>query len=174
MRPFIFSTDITTTMTVGAIQAKIKDYQPDVVFIDGAYLMLPESEKVEPGSPQAMTSISRSLKRLAQSERIPIVVTTQASLPRSKGGLSISSGMYTQAWGQDSDVLLGVERLKGEEDADESDPVHVKFRVLESRSGPRKDTLLLWDWRHGNVVELDHDEMVAALTPKSKSKAWDD
>ena len=173
MRPFIFSTDITTTTTVGAIQAKIKDYQPDVVFIDGAYMMLPESDKLEPGSPQAMTSISRSLKRLAQSERIPIVVTTQASLTRSKGGLHLGSGMYTQAWGQDCDVLLGVEKLPSEEDARETDPVFVKFRVLESRSGPRKDTVLYWDWNHGSVHELDHDEMLAALKPESRAKVWD-
>ena len=108
MRPFLFSTDITSATTVSGIQAKIQEYQPDVVFVDGAYLMQSEVKDVLQGSPQALTDISRSLKRLAQQQKIPICVTTQASLSRSKGGVSIASVMYTQAWGQDCDVLLGV------------------------------------------------------------------
>ena len=106
MRPFVFSTDITSATTVSGVQAKIQEYQPDVVFVDGAYLMQSEVKDVEQGSPQAMTDISRGLKRLAQQQKMPICVTTQASLARSKWGSSLSSAMYTQAWGQDCDVLL--------------------------------------------------------------------
>jgi replicative DNA helicase len=169
MRPFIFSTDITAGTTVGALQAKIIDYTPDVVFVDGAYLMQSEELGVIPGSPQAVTSISRGLKRLAQQQKVPICVTTQASLSRSRNGLSIHSGMYSQAWGQDCDVLLGVER-QVEENADPEDmsgPVSVKFRVLESRSGPRKDVMLEWDWNHGLVEELDPSRIRALLSQKN-------
>lgn len=157
MRPFIFSTDITAGTTVGALQAKIVDYQPDVVFVDGAYLMQSEEPGVIPGSPQAITSVSRGLKRLAQQQKVPICVTTQATLTRSRNGLTIHSAMYSQAWGQDCDVMLGVERQVAE-DTDPEDlagPVSVKFRVLESRSGPRKDVMLEWDWAIGSVEELD-------------------
>lgn len=162
MRPFIFSTDITSATTVGGIQAKIQTYNPDVVFVDGAYLMQSELEKVEPGSAQALTNISRSMKRLAQAQKIPIVITTQASLARSKGGLTLGSAMYTQAWGQDCDVLLGVERVVTDQDED-GGPVAVKFKVVESRSGPRKETLLEWDWSHGSVNEVDLAKLRAAL-----------
>lgn len=157
MRAFILSSDITSGTTVSGVQAKMQEYEPDAVFIDGAYLMQSELPGVTTGSPQALTDISRSLKRLAQSSKKPIAITTQASLARSKGGLTAASAMYTQAWGQDSDVLLGVERM-GERQADESknnDPVQVKFRVLESRSGPRKEVVLEWDWHKGSVQELD-------------------
>lgn len=166
MRPFLFSTDISSATTVSGVQAKVLEYQPDVVFVDGAYLMQSEQKGVLPGSPQAMTDISRSLKRLAQSQRLPVVVTTQASLPRSKGGLNISAAMYTQAWGQDCDVMLGVERVKEEgENTDENDTgqAHVKFRVLESRSGPRKQVMLEWDWPHGSVSEIDQGQIRADL-----------
>ena len=166
MRPFLFSTDISSATTVSGVQAKIQQYQPDVVFVDGAYLMQSEQSGVEQGSPQAMTSISRGLKRLAQAQKIPIVVTTQASLTRSRNGLSLSSAMYTQAWGQDCDIMLGVERVRDDKtdsavelvDEVNSGPALVKFKVVESRSGPRRDILLEWDWSHGTVNEIDVDK----------------
>jgi replicative DNA helicase len=176
MRPFVLSTDISSATTVSGVLAKVQNYNPDVVFIDGAYLMQAEGEKIEPGSAQALTSISRSLKRLAQAQKIPVVITTQASLSRSKGGLSIGSAMYTQAWGQDCDVLLGVERVrpdKGDEEDDEGGPVSVKFKVIESRSGPRKETLLEWDWDHGSVTEVDLSALRAAIDPRNKRNLYD-
>jgi replicative DNA helicase len=171
MRPFVFSTDITSATTVSGVQAKIQEYQPDVVFVDGAYLMQPDDDKIEPGSPAAMTSVSRGFKRLAQSSKIPIVVTTQASLVRSRSGLSLASGMYTQAWGQDCDVFLGVERQTDDKDQpDHAGPAKVKFRVIESRSGPRRDTLLEWDWSHGSVTELDPEAIRAMLSTKRRKE----
>ena len=62
--------------------------------------------------------------------------------------------MYTQAWGQDSDLLLGVERQSRDEE-DETSEASVKFKVIESRSGPRKEVTLVWDWNQGSVRELD-------------------
>jgi replicative DNA helicase len=178
MRPFIFSTDIRSATTVSGLQAKIQNYNPDVLFVDGAYLMQSELEKVEPGSAQALTNISRSLKRLAQAQKIPVVITTQASLTRSKGGLSIGSAMYTQAWGQDCDVMMGVERVipdKGEEEPEElGGPVTVKFKVVESRSGPRKTVMLEWDWAHGDVSEIDMAALRAALDPRNKRNLYED
>ena len=176
MRPFIFSTDITAATTVSGVQAKIQQYQPDVVFVDGAYLMQSEQSGVEAGSPQAMTSISRGMKRLAQSQKIPIVVTTQASLTRSKSGLSLSSAMYSQAWGQDCDIMLGVERVREEKEQAElvdeinAGPAIVKFRVVESRSGPRRDTLLEWDWSRGSVTEIDVAKARQQLSPAARRR----
>lgn len=173
MRPFMFSTDIQAASTVGGIQAKVQEYNPDVVFIDGAYLMQSEKTGVEQGSPQALTDISRSCKRLAQAAKVPIVITTQASLARSKGGLGLHSGMYTQAWGQDCDILLGAERIR-EEGQDEQAPARVRFRVLESRSGPRKDCVLEWDWSSGSVEEIDEAEVRRQLSGTQRYGEPDD
>lgn len=169
-RGFVFSTDISSATTVSGIQAKVQEYEPDVVFIDGAYLMQSEIPGVEPGSPQALTSISRNLKRLAQSMKIPVVITTQASLVRSKGGLTLGSAMYTQAWGQDADIFMGVERQEATESKDDDlGPAIVKFRVIESRSGPRQDTYLEWDWSKGKVQEVP-GSVRAALQQQAQKK----
>jgi replicative DNA helicase len=152
--PLITSVDMDSAMTVNGVQAKILEYQPDVVFIDGVYLMQSELPKSEPGSAQALADIARGLKRLAQAQRIPVVVTTQATETRAKGGrLTAASAMYTQAWRQSADVLLGVER--DNPDAPDTGEVMVRFKVLASRSGPRAETMLSWDWSEGKVEELD-------------------
>ena len=162
MKPFIMSVDLDSAMTVDGIQAKMMEYIPDVVFIDGAYLMQSTTPKVEQGSPQALTDIARSLKRLAQNMRTPIVVTTQASMTRSRGGvLNAFSAMYTQAWQQSADVLLGVERVEDDSSGSSSE-VMIKVRVLNSRSGPRNDTFVVWDWSKGQVTELTEDSFAAA------------
>jgi replicative DNA helicase len=150
-RSFITSADLSG-MTISGLQAKIMDYRPDVVLVDALYLMRSETPKIEQGSAQALTEIARGLKELAQSQSIPIIGTTQATMTRSKGGLNMFSPMYTQAFGQSADVLLGVERVD-EEESDKS-AVTIRMKVLASRSGPRAETILRWDWSRGAVTEL--------------------
>jgi replicative DNA helicase len=182
MRSLLFSSDITSGTTVSGLQAKIQELEPDVVIVDGAYMMQSEDERFEPGSAQAITSVSRGLKRLAQSSKIPIVVTTQASQTRSKGGLHMGSAMYSQSWAQDADILLGVERITpstpgGSDEENENvtaGPVQVKFRVVESRSGPRKNVILEWDWTGGSVEEIDPDAMSRKLHGKGSRYEDDD
>lgn len=151
---FAFSEDITNGTTVSGVRAKILDFQPEIVFIDAAYLMLSEIPGIDTTSPAAMTDVARSLKQLAQAVRIPIVVTVQASQTRatSAGKLNASSAMYTQAWRQSADVLLGSERTSKEED-DEAGDVLIKIRVLASRAGPYAESDILWDWNQGYVDE---------------------
>jgi replicative DNA helicase len=182
MRSLLFSSDITSGMTVSGIQAKIQELEPDVVIVDGAYMMQSEDARFEPGSAQAITSVSRGLKRLAQASKIPIVVTTQASQTRSKGGLHMASAMYSQSWAQDADILLGVERIQpatpggGDEENEvtTAGPVQVKFRVIESRSGPRKNVILEWDWNEGSVEELDPMVMAKKLHSRPGGYLGDD
>jgi len=149
------------------------------VIVDGAYMMQSEDFRFEPGSAQAITSISRGLKRLAQSSKIPIVATTQASQTRSKGGLHMGSAMYSQSWAQDCDIMLGVERIVqptgGNDEENEivtAGPVQVKFRVVESRSGPRKIVILEWDWVNGSVEEIDPVEQAKLL--RQRPDGFDD
>jgi replicative DNA helicase len=180
MRSLLFSSDISSAMTVSGVQAKIQEMEPDVVIIDGAYMMQSEDSRFEPGSAQAITSVSRGLKRLAQASKIPIVVTTQASQTRSKGGLHMGSAMYSQSWAQDADILLGVERIQSttpggsdpENEITTAGPVQVKFRVIESRSGPRKNVILEWDWSGGSVEEIDPMAMAQKL--RNRPDGYDD
>lgn len=165
LQPFILSADSTSTTTVSAVQAKIADIQPDVVFVDGIYMM--ESDRLNPrdfpkGSAQVLTDISRSFKQLAQAAQLPIVVSTQSLVSRARGGLTLASIGYTSAFGQDADVILGVER--------QADSNISKFHVMESRSGPRKDVYVEWDWTRGHVGEIDSSVWTPQARAASKGK----
>lgn len=151
--PFISSTDISAGATISSIAAKIEQHNPEVVFIDGLYLM--DDELGEPkGSPAALTNISRGCKRLAQVKRVPIVGTTQAlhsKVRRVSGGLQASSAGYTSAFQQDCDAMIGVEAL--------DEPNFQRGKLLLNRIGPRVEFDIEWDWTTGtfNEVELDED-----------------
>lgn len=154
-RDFLFSEDITNGLTVSGVKAKILDYTPEIVFIDAAYLMQSEIPGIDTTSPAAMTDVARSLKQLAQAMRIPVVVSVQASQTRASGGrLNAGSAMYTQAWRQSADVLLGSERASTDEEVLANNGlVTVLLKVLASRSGPYAESVIRWDWGSGIVEE---------------------
>lgn len=149
---FTLSTDIAALTTVSGIRSKLEQLKPDVVCLDGIYLMQDEhGEKM--GSPQAMTNISRELKRMTQATKVPILATTQAlesKISKTRGIESTSAG-YTSAFGQDCNVMLGVER-------DWDNPGQSKLQVLLSRSGPLAKTRLIIDWETSSITEQDYTD----------------
>jgi replicative DNA helicase len=140
--------------TISALAAKIQEHQPDALYIDGLYLM--DDENGEPkGSPQALTNISRGVKRLAQRFDIPIVGTTQV-LPwkinnKRTRAITADSIGYTTAFIQDSDLILGVERNPDLED-------QAIIRVVEARTAPRAEIHVKWDWKTMEFEEVDERE----------------
>lgn len=150
--PFIVSSDISATTTVSGLSAKVDEHDPDIVFVDGVYLMESESG-ADPGSAQAMTSISRGLKRLSQRMGRPLVATTQAlesKMDRKKGVVSMYSFAYSSAWSQDADLLLGVERQ------DESDIL--TLRVVAGRSVAPKEIGIFCNWERSEFFETDQGD----------------
>lgn len=149
MAGFTITSDISSAITVSGVQAKVQQYQPSLVIVDGVYLMDDEAGN-DKGTPQALTSITRGFKRLAQTVRIPIVISTQAMLYRSKGGLKMESIGYSSSFAQDSDIVFGVE-------AHESIPNVSRFKVIASRSSPKGEAYLKFDWGQGLIEELDQN-----------------
>jgi replicative DNA helicase len=150
MQPFIMSEDSSSLTTVSAIAAKIQEYQPDAVYIDGMYLM--DDEHGEPkGSPQALTNITRGTKRLAQRFDIPIVGTSQVlswklNNKRTRAITADSIG-YTSSFVQDSDLVLGVERNPDLDD-------QAIIRVVEARTAGHAEVHVKWDWQTMEFEEV--------------------
>lgn len=153
MQPFMLVHDPGATTTVSSIAAKIRQHKPDIVFIDGTYLMDSEVPNVQPNSPQALTSITRSLKRLAQRDGVAIVQTTQALSWKARAGkLSLDSIGYSSSYAQDSDVILGVEEIR--ENGEISDK-EATLRILASRNCPPRNVRLAIDLDRGAIIETD-------------------
>lgn len=153
MQPFIFSEDTSSLTTVSALGGKVREFSPDVLFVDGVYLM--DDEEGEPkGSPQALTNITRALKRLAQTLDIPVVATTQVlswKLNNKKTRAVTADAIgYTSSFAQDADLILGVERHPDFDD-------QAIIRVVLARSAPTGMVHVKWDWNTMDFTEVDSD-----------------
>ena len=156
----ILSEDTSSTTTVSGIIAKIQQHKPKVLFIDGVYLMLDENGEA-PGSSQALTNITRSLKRAAQANDITIVISTQTLTSKMRAGKEVtaSSVGYSSSFAQDADVLIGIEpRISDSTGLDEH-----WLKVLLSRQGPLVTIEIDFNWSTstfteiGNAGEYDDD-----------------
>jgi len=142
-----YLTDSSSAQTVSGLSAKIEKLQPDVVFVDGVYLMLDEISG-EQNNALALTNITRNLKRLAQRTKKPIVVTTQVlEWKMKKNRVSAGAIGYSSSFFQDADVILALERQDPEDDSSRL------FRVEASRNCGRVETELMWDWENGKFQE---------------------
>lgn len=153
MQPFVFSEDTASLTTVSALTGKAREYQPDVLIVDGVYLM--DDEEGEPkGSPQALTNITRGLKRLAQAMDIPVIATTQVlswKLNNKKTRAVTADAIgYTSSFAQDADLILGVERNPDFDD-------QAIIRVVLARSAPTGTVHIKWDWQTMDFTEVDDD-----------------
>jgi replicative DNA helicase len=152
---FIMSEDSSRMTTLSAVDGLIQEHKPDVVFIDGMYMM-DDEEGEDRGSPQALTNLTRGSKRMAQHNDIPVVGSTQV-LPsklrnsRTREVTSDSLG-YTSSWAQDADLLLGVERNP---DIDNQSII----RVVEGRTvGANQPVHVKWDWSTMEFEEVHESD----------------
>jgi len=145
-------TESSNALTVSGISNKIQSLRPDVLFLDGVYLMKDE-QSGEANTPLALTNITRSLKRLAQTAEIPIVVSTQAlKWKMNKGQVTADSVGYSSSFLQDADVLFGLQR----EDENVDDMRILK--VLASRNCGPMEVSMVWDWNTGDFREISGDD----------------
>lgn len=154
MQPFVFSEDTASLTTVSALASKVQEYQPDLLIVDGVYLM--DDEEGEPkGSPQALTNVTRSLKRLAQRFDIPVVATTQVlswKLNNKKTRAVTADAIgYSSSFAQDADLVLGVERNPDVDD-------QAIIRVVIARSAPSGEVHIKWDWTTMEFEEIEPDD----------------
>lgn len=151
MQPFVFSEDTSSLTTVSALAGKVQEYSPDVLFVDGVYLM-DDEEGEQKGSSQALTNITRSLKRLAQRFDIPVVGTTQVLSwklqNRKTRAVTADAIGYTSSFAQDADLILGVERNPDMDD-------QAIIRVVTARSSPTGEVHVKWDWSTMEFEEVD-------------------
>lgn len=161
--PNVFTmTDAVQGITVTALAAKLEQIKPEVAFIDGVYLMQDE-QTGEANTPQALTNITRGLKRLAQRMDIPIVISTQTLLWKMKGNrVSADSIGYSSSFFQDSDVILGLEQI-------ENQPENRLLKIVASRNCGPDEAELIWRWETGCF----HDMTVEATCDRCRSaRRW--
>lgn len=100
---------------VSALEAKIEEFQPDEVYIDGVYLMEDELRGKEH---HAQKNVSRAIKKVCSHTGVPITAISQQNRSNDKkqrGKRAYLDDMaFTDAYGQDADLVFHV-RLREQE-----------------------------------------------------------
>lgn len=107
--PFILSGDDEDKGGVMSVTAKIKEYDPDIVYLDGVYLMHDDRTNKRTSDWQGIAHITQDLKRMAKQQNIPVVGSTQANRQAEKSkGDSKSEVAYGDSFTQDADYLVRI------------------------------------------------------------------
>lgn len=127
------------------ISAKIDQYEPDIVFIDGAYLL--EDEEGGEDNWSGIVRVWRGLHRMCLSKQVPIVTTTQSKV---ETGASIGSLSFAKALSNEVDVLAVLEQEEQDIRDREADIRFLKLREGDSLSSIR----LNWDFDEMNYQPI--------------------
>jgi len=107
----IVANDDLGEVTPSTIRAKIDQYQPDIVFVD--YIQLMDSDKKADSEPVRIKQISRSVKLMAGSAEVPIILIASAT-PDDSTDMTGVPEMGQVRWGKDimfdADFILALGR----------------------------------------------------------------
>ena len=131
---------IETATGVSNVNAKIQQHKPDIVFIDGVYLM--EDDRGAEQDWLRVAHITRDLKMLAKRNKMPICINSQADkTTSSKTGPELDNIGFSSAIGHDSDVVLSLFR-----DEEMLEDKEMKIKILKQREGVTGSVMLNWDF----------------------------
>ncbi len=96
---------------VAWLQAKIRELKPDIVFVDGMYLMKDDRSNTRSVDWKNITHISQDIKLTGQEFDIPIIGVTQANRQADKSkGVDLTELAYADALGQDADMVMRISK----------------------------------------------------------------
>lgn len=133
-------------MGISGLAAKVDSINPDILFLDGLYLM--RDDRGETGW-EGITNLTHDMKRLAVRKNIPVVVTTQFNRKAKgmKSGLEMLA--FSDSIGQDADVVLGL--LQTDEMRERYE---MCIRILKQREGLQGEFRIRWDLEVMNFEEI--------------------
>lgn len=150
--PRLDSLIIESVTGVSSVVAVIEREKPDLVMIDGAYLM--EDEQGAKDDWLRVTHITRDLKQVSSNMHVPILINTQADQNTSKKtGPGLGDIKYSQAVGMDSDNIIAMFR----DDIMFNDN-EMGLRVLKQREGLTGKVIMNWDFHHMNFSSVYSEE----------------
>ena len=132
---------LETATGVSSVVAVAEREKPDLICIDGAYLMEDEQGAKEDWA--RITHITRDLKKVSKRLKKPILINTQADQKTTKKtGPGLSDIKYSQAIAQDSDNVLALFR----------DEVMIAdnemgIRVQKQREGTLGKVVINWNFK---------------------------
>ncbi len=134
-----------------SLSGMIKQYKPDIVCIDGAYMMSPTGSVTTEWA--ELAQVSRELKQIANTTETPIIGVLQATRDSEfKSTMSLSAIAGTDAFGQDADTVLFL-KSNGIANGDKVVVCHTS----KNRNGIMGSAMLAYDFNRMVLYETNED-----------------
>jgi replicative DNA helicase len=145
---------------ISQISAKIDQHKPDIIYVDGAYLL--EDEEGDEDNWMGTVRIWRGLHRLCLLKKKPIVVTTQS---KDESGATIKSLSFAKALSNECDVLGVLEQ-----DEQQKNDREANLRFLKLREGDTLSSVHMnWDFDKMKYNSIYKEQTVEQTDVKNVS-----
>lgn len=142
--------------TVGDVDMLIHQFKPDLVVVDGAYLLKHANPKLD-----RFTRVAENvehLKQVAEQRGVPMLLSYQfsreASKKKAKGeSAGIEDIAYSDAIGQISSVVLGLNQPESSETLNER-----MVKIMKGRNGEEGQFNIKWDFTNVNFAQVATDD----------------
>lgn len=140
-------------MSVSDIQMRVQEYQPGVLYLDGLYMLKPSRYTSSMKRWEVVMEAVEELKRLALSENIPVVASTQFSKKGAKDGMEGIG--YSYAIAQAASVGLAIENIDENSYCNTSlDMIEYKIlRLIKGREGENGAIRIKYDMNRSTIEE---------------------
>lgn len=141
-----------TVRNPAELHGLIAEHRPDVVAIDGAYLMSGDGKATSEW--QQLAAVSRELKQIANNLNVAVVGVIQANRGAElQVKMTSSSIAGTDSFGQDADIVWSVRFQKTE-----GMRRYVKASTVKNRHGMMGDCTLCFDYGDMSLYEVEDDD----------------
>lgn len=159
-----------------SVAAAIETCKPDLVVIDGVYLLRVQGQT----RTERMANAFDEVKRLAKRKKVPIIITTQFNREVKKDiakTVQVESIALSDVGGWNADLIFGL--IQTDDMRKEKQMI---FKPLKVREGEGKEITVNWDFMNMDFSELnpegggggDADEKDTLTTPISDVQAKED
>lgn len=154
------------SVSVGSLRGIIADKKPDVVIVDGVYLL--RSDDNSPSSDwQKLKGASNELKQICLEQNTPIFATSQLKRTGKEDNYGLEDIAYSDALGQDTDLVLVANKIGGV-------PNQLSIEIIKNRHGDSYGGTILninWDKMELSEVLWTEDQVITLSKPPKKTKA---
>lgn len=142
---------------VSDVDILIQEYRPDIVFIDGVYLMHPESKRGMQKN-EKVSEVFDELKAMTLAHNIPVVVTTQFNRTAGKKGKdgSLESIAYSDAISTHSSLVIAIN--EGEAPNQAKQRVRQFLKGREGEAGKFPQHFVFTPINFTEIVKPEHEE----------------
>jgi hypothetical protein len=138
--------------SINALDAAVEETQPDILFIDGAYLLRVHGDNRF----DKASNMFDELKRLAKWKRIPVVASTQFNRQAKINNAATATAekiALSDAAGWNADTIIGMVQ-----DEEMKRDGYMVLKPLKFREGAGVEILCEWNYKTMSFVEADGNQ----------------